>query len=70
MSEWQLIKTAPRNETYILLRDPSAESGCVIGFWSEGDQDWFESEASSNPIFNSPTYWCPLPNRFVKDEQE
>lgn len=60
----QPIDTAPRDETFVLLYFPDAESGWKVGFWSEKYQNWYESECSSHALTDwddRPTHWAPLP---------
>lgn len=61
---WQPIETAPKNETWIILfGDLYGEPHGHVGFWSEDDADWFDSEAASKSLTAfgwKPTHWCPF----------
>lgn len=58
---WHPISTAPKDATYILLyRDRYDEPEVTAAFWSIDSADWFNSEASSNPVWFIPTHWTPL----------
>lgn len=59
--KWQPIKTAPRDETEILLADPSGSF--EVGYWyADGWVSW-EGLPDAEPdwIYWEPTHWMPLP---------
>ena len=60
----QPIETAPKDETWIMLfGDLYGEPHGHVGFWSEDDADWFDSEAASKSLTAfgwKPTHWCPF----------
>ena len=62
MSEWQLISTAPRDGTLILLwghspRVPDEE--CCVGAWSTRGKQWYSPLADGGLV--DITHWMPLP---------
>lgn len=69
MDKWQLIETAPRDGSRILICDMNAlEPGADIVFWHRGDWatgDESPWEKASNmgfkEIYDRPTHWMPLP---------
>lgn len=58
------IKNAPRDETWVWLYGRwLGEPHGHLGFWSEEDKDWFDSEAASHSltVFGwKPTHWMPF----------
>lgn len=66
MIDWKPIETAPKNETLVLLYFPSGNEGedrYKVGFWSTNGNDWFDSEAASNPLTawgDKPSHWAAL----------
>jgi hypothetical protein len=65
---WQLIETAPKDGTPILLYSPDAiEPGVFIGmylqFEGEAEGEWFDywREDGCHPIEVGITHWMPLP---------
>lgn len=63
MSEWQLIETAPKDGTMVLLWWPFwRKDRAVVGkFGFEGIRQWFASEALEGDG-DPPTHWMPLPD--------
>jgi hypothetical protein len=62
---WRPMEGFPE-QTYLLLRCPTSESGYAIAFWSDVGYPggaWFESEADSHPIADDPVEWMPLPEK-------
>lgn len=68
MSEWQPIKTAPRDGTPVLIWD----NGVYRAHWSEEAHDYKFEDYPGWQIFDcedgfysvaskSPTHWMPLP---------
>lgn len=72
--EWQPIKTAPRDGTWILLSggsvcqfwDGETKPACVVGQFlsfpppaEEWQFAWYDSGFYGS--YNSPTHWMPLP---------
>lgn len=76
-SDWQPIKTAPKNE-YVLVYCPDAEESTQImicGFLVCDDPadtpDWYELNCSrSGPLDVEPTHWMPLPASPVRAPSE
>jgi hypothetical protein len=74
MSEWQLIETAPKDGTLIILFP-----NWRIAWWESGDEQWMYDAVSvefdnGRPVINEnsrkgfycryakdPTHWMPLP---------
>jgi proline-rich tail region repeat protein len=56
MSEWQPIKTAPRDGSWFL----GGAHGCspIIAYWSGWDLDVKDARSGSRVY---PTHWMPLP---------
>lgn len=69
MSEWQLIETAPKDGTIVLLARRGIK-GCVFtaryhnGLWMD---DWLGVDYS-NTVY--PTHWQPLPAPPEKEGEE
>ncbi len=66
--DWENIKTAPKDETVILLFFPESvdTDGVRVGWWFEDgfDWGWFDDEAASKPmteLYGEPTHWMPIP---------
>ena len=64
MSDWQLIETAPKDGTWILLYGSLyVEPHARVGFWSDDGPDWYDSEAAPRSLTDfgwSPTHWMPF----------
>jgi len=67
MSDWQPIKTAPHDRSYLLLYIPDSaqEPQVVIGYGNpdDGPDDWLQSDNNSGGfLIDMPvTHWMPLP---------
>lgn len=68
MGEWQIIDTAPRDGTDILLSGPEFDSWWkrppVVGAskpdeW--GDDRWYGHDDVGEALNIQPTHWLPLP---------
>lgn len=57
MTDWQLISTAPKDGTRVLVAMPSGV--VTISFWA---QDHWWSPFSGRHERQQPTHWMPLPN--------
>lgn len=67
--EWQLIETAPKDNTRVILGDASQpDMHADIGFYHEDGENsgWYSitAEASGYNPWRvwPPTHWMPLPN--------
>lgn len=67
MIDWQLISTAPKDETWVLLffdgYDPVPEPTYKVGFWSTEYADWYDWEGAGNSLTcfgDQPTHWAEL----------
>lgn len=64
---WQDIKTAPKNGTYILLLGDSGYTTTphriMVGCWIEGYRDGWVNHANDRITDSGspPTHWAPLP---------
>jgi hypothetical protein len=61
MSDWQPIKTAPKDGTPILCFTPDGEFSAITGI----DVLWFDMGAwlyDAEPVLFQPTHWMPLPD--------
>lgn len=62
MNEWQLIETAPKDGTCVLL---FTTYGCIEGFWSDDEFLQDVCAASYDMAYTYiqcyPTHWMPLP---------
>jgi len=56
---WRPIETAPKDGTWILLRNSSWIRERVLGFWDAEELDWCVE--SSGPPYVEPEQWCPIP---------
>lgn len=56
--KWQLIDTAPRDGSEVLIAWPGQEP--VVGWW-ERFRGCFAWHEASRPKFHQPTHWMPLP---------
>lgn len=60
---WRDISTAPKDGTFVLLREPNWKAGAVIGKWFDFEQvihgalGFWEAHATEV----KPTHWMPLP---------
>jgi hypothetical protein len=67
VTEWQPIRTAPKDESWVLLLfNDEPEPYVRSGFWSAEYSDWYDSEAASHSLtalVDQPTHWMPLPAR-------
>ena len=62
MMEWQLIETAPKDGTSVLLWD----GGVVIGEWRPGYHPWNEGSwliEGGQITARNATHWMPLPEK-------
>ena len=63
--QWQPIKTAPRDGTYILLGwffDGGGGGYPEVAFWHSTKQLWCSSRLLNAEGYYSPTHWMPLPD--------
>jgi Protein of unknown function (DUF551) len=51
---WQLIATAPRDGSRVLLPG-------TMGYWSEVRQRWVDLVDADGFTYRPPTHWMPLP---------
>jgi hypothetical protein len=63
-NQWQPIKTAPKDGTWMLL---SEQNFWHVVRWSEEFKAWEDAESFMGPSFK-PTHWQPLPEEPVEDE--
>lgn len=75
MSDWQLIETAPKDGTRVLLFNGQDVKICRWTYWVSGKFNqktcrledfkqwiWNEDDAYYTSDFREPTHWMPLPN--------
>lgn len=58
MSHWQLIETAPKDGSTMLLWSAKARYKPVVGKWVESWKSW-QSQPGAWTV--NPTHWMPLP---------
>jgi len=69
MSDWRLIKTAPKMKTLLLFAwtemvdEPSHLRNWRMGtgFWHRGYEEWEWEGRILKPYDWQPTHWMPLP---------
>jgi hypothetical protein len=64
MSEWQKIKTAPKDGSHILLWD-SVEKYTAEGYWEPDRESWYAANThwtdAHDGELRDMTHWMPLP---------
>lgn len=67
MIDWQLIETAPKDESWVLLYfptdGPAVQPTYKTGFWSIKSGDWYDWEGAGNSMTafgDFPTHWAAL----------
>ena len=56
--EWQLIETAPKDGTRIILFREEYQEDMCIGWWSNGTNEWIPVQGV---LFSTATHWMPRP---------
>jgi hypothetical protein len=66
VSDWQPIKTAPKDGTKVLLifgNEVDDEPSAALAMWDANDGwlDSFSGRSVTDGFFTDPTHWMPLP---------
>lgn len=62
--EWQLIETAPKDTTDVLLYLGPDRPPVVAGWFGDGREDldiWWMEYDTQNVVKGKPTHWMPIP---------
>lgn len=67
MSEWQLIETAPKDWTHVIVYDHASDNVCEAYYRAEADPQescWYMANLDGgfeDAVLAEVTHWMPLP---------